>query len=272
MNTRSVEAARSSPFFSALAVQTRVIGALILRELHTRYGRDNIGYLWMIGEPMLLASVIGLMHFANSHSATLKGDLHPVPFGVLGYVTFIVFRGIVNRSVGGMDANAPLLYHRQVTPLDISLARAVLEVAAVFLTFVILMGLLVLAGMANLPARPLSLIGAWALMFWHSLAQSLIISAISYENRTVERLVHPYTYFMIGLSCAFFQVSWIPRPFRDVLTYIPVTSIMELARYGWFRSANDDYVFLLYTIGWTLALTWLGLVLLNQMRNRIHLS
>ena len=42
----------SASFASALATQFRVIGALILRELHTRYGRENIGYLWMIGEPM----------------------------------------------------------------------------------------------------------------------------------------------------------------------------------------------------------------------------
>jgi capsular polysaccharide transport system permease protein len=31
----------------ALDVQRRVIGALIMRELHTRFGRDNIGYAWI---------------------------------------------------------------------------------------------------------------------------------------------------------------------------------------------------------------------------------
>ena len=35
-----------------------VIGALIMRELHTRYGRENIGYLWMVLEPMTLAVAV----------------------------------------------------------------------------------------------------------------------------------------------------------------------------------------------------------------------
>ena len=69
-------------FLRSFAVHMRVIGALVLRELHVRYGRENIGYLWMIGEPMLLASVIGSIHAANGHGGhTAYGpDVQPVPF------------------------------------------------------------------------------------------------------------------------------------------------------------------------------------------------
>src|SRR5580692_536067 len=41
-------------------IQVRVLGALIVRELHTRFGRDNIGFLWFIVEPMLLAVGVAL--------------------------------------------------------------------------------------------------------------------------------------------------------------------------------------------------------------------
>ena len=44
-----------------LRIQARVIGALMMRELHTRYGRENIGYLWLILEPMFLATAVGLL-------------------------------------------------------------------------------------------------------------------------------------------------------------------------------------------------------------------
>jgi len=29
-------------------IQARVIGALMIRELNTRFGRDNIGFLWIM--------------------------------------------------------------------------------------------------------------------------------------------------------------------------------------------------------------------------------
>ena len=272
MSTRPAPPPRAQGFFASLAVQTRVIGALILRELHTRYGRENIGYMWMLAEPMLLATVIGILHAANSHGTSYGGDLKPIPFGVLGYTTFILFRGIVNRAAGTMDANAPLLYHRQVTPLDVGIARTIQEFCGVFLTMVVIMTVLVATGLANPPVRPLLVIAAWGLLYWYALGQSLIITAITYKSHTIERLVHPYTYFMVGLSGSFFRIVWIPHPFREVLTYIPLTSMFELARYGWFRSTDLEYVFLEYVIGFCLVQTWIGLILLSRMRRRVHLA
>ena len=190
---------------------------------------------------------------------------------MLGYTVFILFRGIVNRSEGGIEANAPLLYHRMVTVFDIIVARALLEVAGVFLTFTVLMSLIVTMGYAQLPVRPLYLLGAWGFMFWYSIAHSFLITAISYENRTIGRLVHPYSYFMVGLSGAFIQIEWLPHPFREIMQWIPITSIFELARYGEFRSASLTYFHGQYLTGACMLITWTGLVSMGLMRNKIHL-
>ena len=47
-NSRSRGALRAS-----LVVQWRVIHALLMRELITRFGRDNLGVLWLVAEPMV---------------------------------------------------------------------------------------------------------------------------------------------------------------------------------------------------------------------------
>lgn len=261
---------RSGSFLNGLRTQMRVIGALMMREMHTRYGRENIGYLWLIGEPLMLAAVIGLLH-SNGH--TEHGtDMKPVPFAVLGYTIFIMFRGIVNRSEGGLESNAPLLYHRMVTVFDIVTARAILEAAGCFLAFAFLIALLTGVGMASLPVRPLYLAGAIVLMVWYSWAHSLIITAISHDNRTVSRLVHPYSYFMIPLSGAFYQVEWIPHPFRDYLLWLPLPHIFEMARYGQFHSADLRYFDGLYVLEACTILTWVGLIAIKLVRSRIHLA
>ena len=47
-------------------VQVRVIHALMIRELLTRFGRENIGFLWIMAEPLLFAGLVGVLwHFTT---------------------------------------------------------------------------------------------------------------------------------------------------------------------------------------------------------------
>jgi hypothetical protein len=51
----SVELVPMREFLKSLAIQRRVIGALIMRETYTRYGRDDFGFAWMFGEFLVFA-------------------------------------------------------------------------------------------------------------------------------------------------------------------------------------------------------------------------
>ncbi len=256
-------------FFRGFGVQMRVIGALLMRELHTRYGRENVGYLWLIGEPLMLGSVIALLHTGQTIRDT---EFNPVAFYVVGYTLYIMFRGIVTRSEGALVGNISLLYHRMVTVLDVVIARAVLEAAGTFLSFSILMGLLISIGYTNFPVRPLMLMAGVGYIFWFSFSISLIVVGCTHENRLLERLVHPFTYFMMPASGAFFRTVWIPQPYRSYLKWDPFPDAFELVRYGQFEGASLEYVDFIYMTGFCLVLTFLGLVAVKSLRKRIHLS
>ncbi|RMB25761.1 capsular polysaccharide transport system permease protein [Sphingomonas sp. PP-F2F-G114-C0414] len=256
-------------FAQAFSVQMRVIGAILMRELHTRYGRENIGYLWLFGEPLMLGSVIALMH---SGQASHDGEISPIALTVCGYTIFIMFRGIVNRAEGALHGNAPLLYHRMVTVFDISFARAILEAAGTFMAFTVLLGLIIPMGYASLPVRPLSLLLGVLYVFLFSFGIANIIIGGTYENRTLERLVHLFTYFMIPLSGAFYQVIWVPQPYRDYLLYNPFPQIFELVRYGQFESATLEYVNYTYINAWILGLNLVGLLMIRAVKHRIHMT
>lgn len=259
---------RSESFFQAFAIQCRVIGALIMRELHTRYGRDNIGYLWLIGEPLMLGGVIALLHASGGGH---NGSVAPAVFAMVGYTVFILFRSTVNRSEGAIDSNAPLLYHRMVAVLDFTLARAVLELAGTVIAFVILFGFCWLIGIADPPPRPLILLAGIGYVFWISLAVSMIITGGTYHRKLLERFVHPFTYFQIPFSAAFFEVKSVPHPYRDYLLYSPLPQAFEIVRYGAFEGMTWDYVDLRYLNGVCLVLTFLGLVAMKSVKRRVHL-
>jgi capsular polysaccharide transport system permease protein len=42
----------------SLAIQWRIIQALMMRELITRFGRENVGILWLFGEPMIFTLAV----------------------------------------------------------------------------------------------------------------------------------------------------------------------------------------------------------------------
>lgn len=260
---------RRASLAECLAIQARVIGAIIMRELHTRYGRDNIGYLWLICEPLMLGSVIAILHSASgSHG----GAINPVAFTVTGYTNFIMFRGIVNRSEGSLHVNMPLLYHRMVTVFDITLGRALLEVAGTTSAFTILMFICYGLGYVEAPARPLFLLAGIGYMFILCFGLSMLVAGGTHDRPFLERMVHPFSYFMIPLSAAFFMVAWVPEKYRYYLMFNPIPHIFELIRYGVFSTANLDYVDFGYLSGVCAVLNLLGLIAIRAVKPRLHLS
>lgn len=257
-------------FMRAARVQARVIGALLLRELHTRYGRENIGYLWMIAEPMMLAAAVAGMHAGTvSHFGS---DIRPVPFALIGYGVFIIFRGIFTRAEGTIESNAPLLYHRMVTILDMLTSRALLDGAGVGATVLLLIGGITLLDLGSLPVRPLWLLLAMGYMIWFSWAAAMCCCAGTHDNRLVGRLIHPCTYLLMPIAGGFYQLYWIPEPYKTWLWYTPMVHIFEMARYGQFENAKPTYINLDYLTGWCLALTVIGLLSVRLIRRHVHLS
>ena len=63
---------KSSSFLRSLVVQRRVLHALLMRELITRYGRKNLGVLWVFVEPMIFTlGVAAIWTAAGLHHVIL---------------------------------------------------------------------------------------------------------------------------------------------------------------------------------------------------------
>lgn len=254
----------------ALRVQSNVIGALILRELHTRFGRQNIGYLWLFAEPLLLAVAVGLLH-SQSH-LPIAGGVLTVPFAIAGYAMFIMFRSMVSRAETMLEANRPLLNHRQVTILDMAVARALLELASTATVMVLLLGGAWLLGFAKAPADILPIAGAVLLLAWFSFAISLIVIALGHESPVAGRLIHPLLYLSMPLSGAFFAMPWLPSGLRDLAAWIPTVPLFELMRTGLFEGYPDADAGLAYPIALSAILSLIGLAGLRLLRPRVQIA
>src|SRR6516225_1768566 len=115
-------------FWEDLATQWRVVGALLIREIYTRFGREGLGFGWILLEPLVFAIPVLLVWSAvrspYDHGVPL------VPFLWTGYLPILLFRHVGGRMLLFVRVNAGLLYHRQVTIFDLFLARCLLEVVS----------------------------------------------------------------------------------------------------------------------------------------------
>lgn len=258
-------------FRRGFAMQMQVLGALIVRELQSRYGRHNIGYLWVIAEPMMLATVMGGIHEAANMGIHLKG-IHPFAFVLLGYNIFIIFRNVFNRGDHLLDSSSFLLLHRIIKPLDIILAKSLVEIVGIICSLIILTTLGIMIGITNVPVRPLYLLLAVGLMSWLSIALSVLVAAYTYDSHLLSRFVHPFSYFMVPLSGAFFTMSFLPYWARGVMAWNPLLAIFELARYGQFEVASGDYLYPGYAIAVCAVCTYWSLIALRQVEKKIHVA
>ncbi|WP_232283558.1 ABC transporter permease [Sphingomonas sp. PAMC 26617] len=180
--------------------------------------------MWMLVEPAMLAASVALIHVGSGGTGGghYTSDLRLIPFTLIGYCTFMIFRSIVTRAETTLDANKALLFHRAVTILDMLLARAILELLATMAALALLLSLAIAFGIADWPARPLRLLAGIVLLTWFSLALSMGIATGSYFSKAFNKLVHPVTYIAMPLSGAFFVLQWIPQPYRGYLSWSPL--------------------------------------------------
>ena len=249
-------------------VQLRVIGAIALRELHTRFGRNNIGYLWLVMEPMILALGISVIHLVSHIS--LSHGFQPATFYASGYIVYIAFRNNVNRGTSLIEGNKPLLYHKQVTLMDLSLGRSFLESIAVFGALVTITTLFVVMGLADPPQRPALLVLGLFLMSWLSAGAAMIIGGAAEFSPLVERFIHPATYLMLPVSGMFFVLDDVPPSLARIIAWLAIPQIQDIVRMGLRTEFESTYVNYPYVVLVCALMTLFGLLFLRAARRRIH--
>jgi ABC-type polysaccharide/polyol phosphate export permease len=258
----------AAPLARSLAIQRRVLHALLMREVITRFGRDNLGVLWLAAEPMMftlgvatLWIAVGLQHASN---------LPIIAFAITGYSSVLLWRNCASRCAMAIESNKGLLYHRNVRVIDVFLTRILLEVAGATASFLFLATIFTWGGWMELPADPLKVVGGWLMLAWFGAALALLIGAGTAYSPIAERLWHPAAYLLFPISGAAFMVDWLRPEFQEMVLALPMVHGVEMLRDGYF----GDKVTTHYSVGYMalccLLLTLAGLFLVREAGRRVE--
>ena len=242
-------------FHHSFKIQLRVIYALLMREIITRYGRHNLGFAWLFLEPMIFTlGITTIWYFTKSvHGSSIS----IVPFAVTGYSTILLWR---NSD------------HRNVKVIDVFWARIILESIGATISFVALSLLFITIGQMALPDNFLLMVQGWLLLFWFTVALSFTVGALFQMSEIIDRLWHAITYLLFPLSGTAFFVDWLPENLKKFILFLPMVHSTEMLRHGYYGDIIITHENPMYMIWFNLVLTFLSLILVRHISNKIEAS
>jgi len=257
-----------TPIIQSLRIQFRVVGALLMREILTRYGRHNVGFLWIFFEPMMFT--LGVLGLWTAMKATHGSNLPITAFAVTGYSAVLLWRNCANRCALAILPNHSLLYHRNVRVIDLFIARVLLEISGATMSFVFLMLVFVTLGMMEPPQDITLVIAGWFHLAVFGTGLGFCIGALSERSETIERVWHTVAYVLFPLSGALFMVDWLPEKFQKLVLLLPMVHGTEMLRSGYFGPLVKAHYDVSYMVIWDMVLLLVGLFLVRDACLRVE--
>lgn len=257
----------SSLLRNSWAIQRRVIGALLMREVLTRFGRHNIGFLWLFVEPMMFT--LGVTTLWTLVGAAHGSNLPIVAFALTGYSSVLLWRNMPSRCISAIGPNLALMYHRHVKVVDIFTARIVLEAAGATISFVALGIFFSFTGWINPPEDVGKVLFAWFMLAWFGFSLAVLLGALSESSDMIEKLWHPASYLLFPLSGAAFMVDALPKIAQHAVLMLPMVHGVELLREGYFGSIYKAHYDMSYMALTCACMTLLGLAKTRQISRTV---
>lgn len=257
-------------YLDRIRLKMRVINALFIRELMARFGHSNLGFLWQVLEPLVLA--LGVMASWSLIYGERNHGVRVIPLVLTGYTYLTLWRHMTARLSNSFRQASGLLFHRSVKPIDILIARGMLESIGVLMAFFAAYIPLALLGIIDPVDDYLVLLGAWTLICFLTFGVALIITGVTHLSETIERFVQPVMYLILPLTGVFYMVYWLPPAAREVVVLSPLVQACEMYRAGLFGHAMPTFWDPWYILLWGIGANAIGWVLVLKAQKHIEME
>jgi capsular polysaccharide transport system permease protein len=199
--------------------------------------------------------------------------METVSFITTGLIPFMLFRETATRAVSAIGANKGLLFYPQIRPLDLVLARVVLEFVTLITVFIVIIFITSMwQGTSPRIADGLKFMTGFAAAAALGGSLGLVLMGLSVFTPAIERLHGPFLRPLFWFSGIFYTANGLPPVARDVMLYNPVLHLVEIVRSGWFVEYRSQHASLVYVCSWIVSLTFGGLLIERAARRRLELT
>jgi capsular polysaccharide transport system permease protein len=251
----------------ALVQQADIVGALVVRETHVRFGRTRLGYLWVLIEPLAHAAALSLVYYTLGRRSPVGGGM--TLFFLTGLLPFFLWNKVSNRLVSSFTTDRPLLGIPAVTPLDILLARALLEGAAWLVVVTVLFSFLVALEICPPPNDFQALAAVVIVTFLLGFGIGAINATLTALLRSWQNIFFIITRPLYLGSGVFYLVDQLPVTAQRILVWNPLVHAVEWFRTAYYASYTTMTLDKSYLVTWAVAAVVIGLGAERLGRRRV---
>ncbi|MCM2477157.1 ABC transporter permease [Rhizobium sp. CG5] len=245
-----------------LQAHTRIVSALLIREMSTRFGSKPGGYIWALLDPAAHVALLTLLFQVIARAPAL-GTSFPLFFAT-GYIAFNFYSSTVNYLSSAVKGNKALLNYPNVAPIDTVTARFFLQFGTMSVVAFIILGAILLT-LHNAPALN------WLAILEATTAASLLALGIGMGNAVLfarsalyEKIYGIVTKPLMLMSGVFFLPDHIPHPFREVLLLNPIVHVVILFRTGFYPEYRGDALNIDYMYTFIFCALFLGMLIFTR--------
>ena len=240
----------------------RVIFALVVREMGTKFGRSAGGYLWAIAEPLG-----GIVLLAIAFSLALRAPplgTSFILFYATGTVPFGMFNTMARQVAGAVGSNRGLLAYPVVTALDAVFAKLILNLMTLGLVAVILFTGIVFVFDLHINLDLGAALTAVALAAALGLGVGTVNCVLFGFFPTWKNVWSVLTRPLFIVSGVIFTFESAPANLQAILWWNPVAHVIAVMRAGFYGTYEPQFVSYPYVLGIALGTFAVGAYLLRR--------
>lgn len=225
----------------------RVLFALVVREMGTKFGRSAGGYFWAIAEPLGGIVLLSIAFSLALRSPPIGSSF--LLFYATGIVPFSMYNSMSFSVATAIKSNKGLLNYPVVSVIDAIFAKFVLNFMTMTLVGVLLFwGIIRFQGL-HVNLEPGKLVLSVVLAAFLGLGVGSLNCVLFGFFPTWKNVWAVLTRPLFILSGILFTFESAPKAFQAVLWYNPLIHIIGIMRDGIFGVYDPQYVSVAYVLG-----------------------
>lgn len=260
---------KSSLFELKLKSLIRYIDLLILfikRDITVVYKQTILGPLWFFVQP-IMTTLIYVFVFGNIAKISTDGIPQPT-FYMSGIVIWNYFSECFTKTSDTFTQNAGIFgkvyFPRLITPLSV-VASNTIKFLIQFTLFILLYLFFILKGSHfNLSITIIFLPFYVILMALLGLGFGLIFSSLTTKYKDLKFLIQFGVQLLMYATPVIYPLSTISSKYKIYFQLNPITHIIEAFRYSFFEIGQFSFIWLSYSLFFTLIILIFGIIIFNK--------
>jgi capsular polysaccharide transport system permease protein len=257
-------------FWDAFRIQARVVFALMLRDIQTRFFGTPVAYLIAILWP--LANIVILLAINSAAGRVAPYGESAALWFATGLVPFTAFNYMARNTMIGLVMGKPLTGYTIVKPMDLLIARGIVEMLSAGCVVLLMISIFAVEDIPFWPSDPLqalAAIGASMLLgFGFGLINGVIAGLFMFW-------ITGYGLFSIVMwiaSSVYFVPDALPEAARYWLSFNPALQGVVWMRAAYFDGYGALTLDKAYMLKFAIVSVCLGFLFERLMRGRIFLT